>query len=411
MWQESRYARVLALAIVLVLLAACGGAGGGAASGDTITFGAAISITGKTAKEGEYTRDGYQFYEDTINKQGGIKVGDKTYKVKVVFYDDESKSERTAQLYEKLINEDKVNFLLGPYGSGPTGTAAPIAEKYKIPMIEANGAAESIFSQGYKYTFGVLTPAPAYLRGVVDLALSQDPKPTSVAVLSADDPFSVEVADAAKSYAEQKGLQVVYYQKYPNASTELRAPLTQAKASNPDLFLNSGHLQESVAIMQQARELGFSAKGMAFSVGPAIADFQNTLKGDANYVMGGSQWTPALKYQGDDLFKTPENYNNLFKQTFGYEPAYQAAESTAAGVTYAKAIEAAGSLDVDKVRDATAKLNFTSFYGKVHFDERGLNDVKPMAVEQWQNGRKVTVWPADVAETKPLWPMPSWSAR
>ncbi len=120
---------------------------------DTIVFGAAISLTGKTAKEGEYTRDGYQFYVDTMNQAGGIKVGGKTYKVALKYYDDESKSERTAQLVEKLINEDKVNFLLGPYASAPTATAAPIAEKYKIPMVEANGSAESIFNKGYKYSF------------------------------------------------------------------------------------------------------------------------------------------------------------------------------------------------------------------------------------------------------------------
>jgi len=104
-----------------------------ASAADTIVLGAAISITGKTAKEGEYTRDGYQFAIDTLNQNGGIKVGGKSYQLQLKYYDDETKSERTAQLFEKLVNEDKVNFLLGPYASAPTGTAAPIAEKYKIP--------------------------------------------------------------------------------------------------------------------------------------------------------------------------------------------------------------------------------------------------------------------------------------
>jgi len=221
--------------------------------------------------------------------------------------------------------------------------------------------------------------------------LTLDPKPASVAVLTADDPFSVEVADAAQKYAEQKGLQVVYSQKYPNASTDLRAPLTEAKGKNPDLLLNSGHLQESLAIVQQAKELGFSPKGFGFSVGPGTPDFQTTLQNDANYVLGGVQWTPALKYHGDDLFQTPEAYNTLYKQTFGYE--------------------AAGTADQAKVRDAIAALNFMAFYGQIKFDERGINATKPMAVEQWQNGRRVTVWPTDVAEVKALWPMPAWSAR
>jgi branched-chain amino acid transport system substrate-binding protein len=377
----------------------------------TLVFGAPISLTGSTAKEGALQRDGYDLWRDTYNKSGGINVNGKHYKIETKYYDDASNAQQSATLADKLINEDKVNFLLGPYGTSSTLQVSTVAEKNKMPMIEGNGAAESIFSQGYKYTFGVLAPAKNYLRGVVDLALTLDPKPATLGVLSADDPFSVEVADAARTYAEQKGMQVVYYQKYPNASTDLRAPLTEAKAKNPDLLLNSGHLQESVAIMQQSKELGFNPKGFAFSVGPGTPDFQTTLQNDANYVMGGVQWTPALKYNGDDLFKTPSDYNTLYKQTFGYEPAYQSADGTACGVAYVKAIEAAGSTEPAKVRDAIAKLNFQSFYGQITFDDRGINVNKPMAVEQWQNGHRVTVWPTDVAETKALWPMPAWSTR
>jgi len=377
----------------------------------TLVFGAPISLTGSTAKEGGLTRDGYDLWRDTYNKAGGINVAGKHYKIETKYYDDASNAQQSATLAEKLIKEDNVNFLLGPYGTSPTLQVSTVAEKNKIPMIEGNGAAESIFSQGYKYTFAVLSPARSYLRGVVDLVLTLDPKPTSVAVLSADDPFSVEVADSAKTYAEQHGLQVVYYQKYPNASTDLRAPLTEAKAKNPDLFLNSGHLQESLAIMQQAKELGFSPKGFAFSVGPSVPDFESSLKGDANFVMGGTQWTSALKYQGDDLFKTPQAYNTLYKQTFNYDPSYQSADATACGIAFVKAIEAAGSTDASKVRDAIAALDFMSFYGQLKFDERGINLVKPMAVEQWQSGRRLTVWPAEVAEAKALWPLTPWSAR
>jgi len=377
----------------------------------TLVFGAPVSLTGSTAKEGGLTRDGYDLWRDTYNANGGININGKHYKIETKYYDDASDAQQSATLTDKLINEDKVNFLLGPYGTAPTLQDSTVAEKNKMPMIEGNGAAESIFSQGYKYTFGVLAPAQNYLRGVIDLVVTLDPKPQSVAVLSADDPFSVEVADAVRTYAEQKGMQVVYYQKYPNASTDLRAPLTEAKAKNPDLLLNSGHLQESLAIMQQSKELGFNPKGFGFSVGPGTPDFQTTLQNDANYVLGGTQWTPSLKYNGDDLFKTPENYNTLFKQKFGYEPAYQSADGTAAGVAFVKAIESAGSTDPAKVRDAIAALNFTSFYGVIKFDSRGINVDKPMAVEQWQSGRRVTVWPADVAEAKALWPFPGFGSH
>src|SRR5207253_4146156 len=139
----------------------------------------------------------------------------------------------------------------------------------------------------------------------------------------ADDPFSVEVAEAARKYAEGKSLQVVYYQKYPNNSTDLRAPLTETKGKNPDIFLNSGHFAESVAIMQQAKELSFQAKLYGFSVGPSLPDFQTTLKNDANYVVGGAQWTADLKYQGDDLFQNSANYRDMYNARWGHNPSYQ----------------------------------------------------------------------------------------
>ena len=406
--------RGLALITVLgLLLAACGSAGG-TASSDTIVFGAAISITGKTAKEGEYTRDGYQMFIDTIKEQGGIKVGGKTYQVKLVFYDDESKSERTAQLYEKLINEDKVNFLLGPYGSAPTGTAAPIAEKYKIPMIEANGAAESIFSKGYKYTFAVLSPGKNYLRGIVDAVLAKDPSVKTVAILGENEPFSKEVAGGAAEYAKEKGLEVVYQELYPTGTQDVSALLTNIKGKTPDLLLGAGHLQDSLLIVKQAKDLGVSPKAMGFSVGPSSPEFRDNLKGNADYIFGATQWTDALKYNGDDAWKTPKAFADAFTAKYpNYKSIpYQVAESTAALVAYQHAIEKAGSLDPQAVRDAIAGLDIMTFYGQIKFDERGVNIYKPMAVEQLQpGGKKYTVFPVDVAEKEALYPMPAWDQR
>src|SRR5581483_4322080 len=236
---------VVALALAVMACSSVGGPAAGGSSGDggAIVFGAPISLTGSLTKEGRLTRDGYEIWKDTYNAAGGITVGGKKYKIETKYYDDESDAQKTATLADKLIKEDKVNFLLGPYGTSATLQMSTVAEKNKIPMVEGNGAAESIFSQGYQYTFGVLSPAKNYLTGAIDMALAQNPKPATVAILSADDPFSVEVADAAKKYAEEKGLQVVYYQKYPDKSTDLRAPLTEAKGKNPDFFINSGHLQ------------------------------------------------------------------------------------------------------------------------------------------------------------------------
>ena len=381
---------------------------------DTIVFGAAISITGKTAKEGEYTRDGYQFAIDKINEMGGIKVGGKTYKVELKYYDDETKPERTAQLIEKLINEDKVNLILGPYGSSPTGTAAPICERYKIPMVEANGAAETIFSKGYKYSFMILSPAKNYLRGVLDTILKKDPSAKTLAILGENEAFSKEVAQGASEYAKERGMNVVYDELYPTNAQDVSALLTAIKGKNPDIILGSGHLQDSLLIVKQSKDLGVSPKAMGFSVGPSSPEFKANLGKAADYIFGATQWTEALHYDGEDPWKTPRAFGDAFRAKM---PAYkvipyQVAESAVAVIAYQKAIEKAGSIDPTKVRDALAALDMMTFYGKIKFDARGVNIYKAMAAEQYNpDGNKYTVWPFDVAEKGALYPMPAWDKR
>ena len=385
-----------------------------ALAADTIVFGAAISITGKTAKEGGYTRDGYQFAIDKINEMGGIKVGGKTYKVALKYYDDETKPERSAQLFEKLINEDKVNLLLGPYGSSPTGTAAPIAERYKIPMVEANGSAESIFSKGYRYTFMILSPARTYLRGIIDAVLAKDPNVKTVAILGENESFSKEVAGGAAEYATEKKLTVVYAELYPTNAQDVSALLTAIKGKNPDVILGSGHLQDSLLIVKQAKDLGVSPKAIGFSVGPSSPEFSTNLGKSADYIFGATQWTEALKYNGEDAWKTPKAFGDAFRAKHpDYKTIpYQVAESAVAVIAYQKAIEKAGTIEPTKVRDALAALDIMTFYGKIKFDSRGVNVYKPMAVEQYQpDGKKYTVWPQDVAEKPPMYPMPAWDKR
>lgn len=402
-----KHARTLAAAALL-----CSGLP--ALAADTVVFGAAISITGKTAKEGEYTRDGYQFAIYTINALGGVKIGGKAYTVALKYYDDESKSERTAQLIEKLVNEDKVNFLLGPYGSSPTGTAAPIAEKYRIPMVEANGAAESIFSKGYRYTFAILSPAKLYLRGVIDCVRARDASARTVAILGENESFSKEVAAGAAEYAKEKGMEVVYQELYPSNTQDVSALLTAIKSKAPHVILGSGHLQDSLLIVKQAKDLSVSPRAMGFSVGPSSPEFRENLKKNSDYVFGATQWTEALRYAGDDPWKTSQAFAAAFraKHAGTRDIAYQVAESAIAVVAYQRAIEKAGTLDPTKVRDALAAIDMMTFYGQVRFDARGVNIYKPMVVEQLQpDGRKYTVWPASVAEKDALYPMPAWDKR
>src|SRR2546423_9500218 len=199
------------LAGLAVFLAACGGSSSANSptTGSTIVFGAAVSLTGAQAKEGGLTKQGYDLWLDWIKARGGIVVNNVKHPVEIKYEDDQSNANLSATLVQKLITDEKANFILGPYGSAATASDAVIAEKNGIPMVEANGAAQSIFSKGYKFTFGVLSPANKYLTGVIDMAATLSPKPTTIAMLTANDNFSVEEAKAVEDYAPSKGMQGV----------------------------------------------------------------------------------------------------------------------------------------------------------------------------------------------------------
>ncbi|GAC1338959.1 MAG: amino acid ABC transporter substrate-binding protein [Candidatus Dormibacteria bacterium] len=409
--------RAWTIAAAVVLLSACGSSGGatgssGATTGEPIVFGAAVSLTGALSKEGGLTKQGYDLWLDWINQRGGIVVKNVKHPVKILYEDDQSKPDQSAILVQKLITDEKAQYILGPYGSPATATDAVIAEKNGVPMVEANGAARSIFSKGYKYTFAVLSPANKYLTGVVDMAATLSPKPTTLAMVSADDSFSLEVAKAVVDYAPTKGINVVFNAKYPNGSTDVSGVLSQAKAQHPDILMNSGHLAEAIAINKSAKDLKLDAKIAAYSVGPSTPDFIKALGKDADYVYAGSQWTPQVKYTPSFYLSVPD-YVAAYKKKYSTtdDPDYHVAESTAGCLAFQKALENAGSLDPGKVRDALAALDVMTFFGQVKFDSSGVNTFKPMVVEQIQSGKHYTVYPKDVANGKPSYPAPAWEQR
>lgn len=389
--------------LILALLAGC--AGGASGQPPTLWFGATLSITGPTAKEGEHTLNGYKLFVETVNQRGGMRVGGRVYQAALRYYDDESRPERAAELYEKLIAEDRVDLLLGPYGSEPTEAAARVAERHQIPLLAGNGSADGIFAQGYQWTFGVMTPASRYLDGIIDLAAQARPPLASVAILAADELFARAVAEGAADYARRRGLRVLAVERYPADAQDLSAVLARVAPLQPDLLLGATHLQDALLIVRQARAQGLRPRAVGFSVGPSSPEFRRNLRADADYVFGATQWTAALTYRGDDLWGTPAAFDRAFRARYpdsGSTP-YAAATAAAELVVYQRALEQAGTLERAAVRDALRGLALETFYGPIRFDPQGLNRSKPMAVEQLQpDGGAYTVYPQAMAERPAL---------
>lgn len=393
-----------------IMVSACAIPGRGATSdGRTITFGLTISITGERAAEGAYSRDGYLFYINSINRQGGIDVGGKRYRVALRYYDDQSQPKLVAALYRKLVVDDKVNFLIGPYSSVLTAAAAPVAEQHGIPLVAPHGSARGIYVSGFKYVFSIVSPAENYLKGIIAVVLSQHPRPTTLALLGEYEPFSREAIAGAAEYATARGMRVVTQLYYLPQPSDVSAQLLAINRTHPDVLLAAGHLQDSILIARQARDLCLSPKAIGFSVGPSLPAFRANLQSEGNYIFGATQWTSDLRYRGDDQWGTPKAYADAFRSAYpGYDQVpYQAAESTAALVVYQHALESAGSLDHRAVRTALARLDIMTFYGRIRFDSMGINTYKPMAVVQLQpDGKTYTVFPFDVATKRALYPIP-----
>jgi branched-chain amino acid transport system substrate-binding protein len=371
---------------------------------DTLTIGAALSLTGSLSREGGLTREGYDRCADVVNRKGGVRVGGRTYRLALRYQDDQSTPDVASRLVEQM-NSSGIKLLLGPYGSASTEAAAAVVERNGQVMVEGAGADDKIFAKGYRRIFAVLSPASRYLASIVQAAveLGQE-KPKRVAIISADDGFSKTAAEGGRAEARRQGLDVVGVQYVPNGTTDVSGALTKLRPLRPDLILGSVHLQEGIAIVRQSNELGLSpARGFGETVAPPTPDFVRTLGKSAEGVLGSSQWTPDASGR-DDWFGTAADYAAAFKVRYGRDAVYHNAEASAACLAMVMAIDRAGSLEPDKVRDALAGLDADSFFGPLRFDPTGKNTAKPMYVIQIQDGRIVTVWPRGHL-TQPLRPV------
>jgi branched-chain amino acid transport system substrate-binding protein len=395
------------LSCVFLVTASCRGIGGddeeaAGAQGGTLRFGAALSLTGQLSREGVLTREGYEYAKKIINEKGGVKVGDQTYELDITYQDDKSAPDVAAQLVDQM-NDDGIKFMMGPYGSSSTEAASAVVERNGQLMISSAGADDKIYDKGYQNIFGVLSPASEYLATIVKaVAEDANPKPQTVAILSADDGFSKTSAEGGAAEAEKQGMEVVATEFFPEGATDVSNQLTKVKPMNPDLILGAVHLEEGIAIVKQAKELGVEPSGgFGETVAPPTPDFSETLGQDAENVLGSSQWTTQTEGE-DDYFGTAEDYAKGFEAEYGRAPEYHNAEATAAALAMVLAIQEAGSLEVDAVREALADMDETSFFGAIKFDDTGKNIYKPMQVIQIQGGKPVTVWPVSDAEL--IWP-------
>jgi branched-chain amino acid transport system substrate-binding protein len=379
---------------------------------ETLTLGSAISLTGKYATNGVHAKNGYEFAIKKIAENGGVKVGDKCYNFNVIYYDDESKGDRGATLAERLINQDKVQYMLGPYSSGLTKAIAPVTEKYRIPMVEAEGASRSLFNKGYKYLFAVLSTSEQYLASAVALAAEQSEKngkmasDVKVAIAVENDPFSLDIRAGVQEDAAKYGMNVVIDEQLPRDLSDMSAILTKVKLLKPDLLVVSGHSKGAATAVRQIGEQRINVPMVAITHCEA-ADVVGNFGEAANDILCSTQWAETLTYE-DPIFGTAANYEQEFKGEYPEyaekKVPYQTAQASAAVYVFKDAFERAGSVDKEAVRDAISETDLKTFYGDIRFSDAGNNIAKPMVLRQIQNGEYNVVAPSAFASHALNWP-------
>jgi branched-chain amino acid transport system substrate-binding protein len=395
------------------LLSACGGeAGEGAA--EAFKVGAVLELSGASATGGQIAQRGYQLWADTVNKAGGLAIGDTKYNVELVVQDCRSDPATGADAASRLITEDGVNAIFGAYTSGVQLAMDPICAKYRVPCIAGSAESPNVWLKQPAFTFGVIpavdTTAARSIQSIVDTAY---PRPATAAVVGANEPFSDNTAEGFRAGAEQAGLRVVHFSLFP-PNADLAPVAGVVAAERPDIVAVGGHDVLLVDFVRAMAATGYTPKAIIEHYGITDASFAQALGRQADGVMGISVWLPTATFR-DDLFGSAGDYAKAYEQAHGSPPDYTAAGCSAAGQVLQAAVEKLGeppSLSEDarvKLNELIAGTDLQTFYGPIRFASEGNHfhnntALDPMLV-QIQAGQVKAIAPPDAAQAPIIYPL------
>jgi branched-chain amino acid transport system substrate-binding protein len=386
------------LSTAVVAIGSWSASGSQARAEDVIRFGAPLPLTGPLAPEGIKQQQGYDLWAEQANKAGGISVGGKKYKVEIVYADYQSNTPRAVQTTEQMITQDNINFLFGAFGSGAAKAASTVSEKYKVPTIAAAASSSQVYDQGYKYLFGTFTPNDTLTTPLTQIIKAKAPDVKKVAILARNDLFPLAIAQEMEKSAKANGLDVVYFEKYAIGTLDHSATLSQIKSLDPQWIFVTGYINDLLLVRKQMVDQELKAPVVTMIAGPAYQDFIESAGQTADNITSASWWHPAERYEGKDIFGTTENFVKLFHDKYKSDPDYGQASAAVCGALFQMAIERAGSLDRDKVRDELAKLDVVTFWGPVKFGPNGqINSLEP-PVFQIQGSKPVVLFPQAIKQ-------------
>jgi branched-chain amino acid transport system substrate-binding protein len=392
--------RAVAGAVAVAVLGWAAPAPIAAADQPPIVIGATISETGSYAVDAKYALEGYQLWIKEQNAKGGL-LG---RKIELKTYDDASDPATAVNLYERLIDQDHVDVIVGPYSSAITAAVANVAEKHKMPMISPEVSAAAPFKRGLRYLFMGIAQSTHYVEGVIALAKANGYK--RIAVTGEDSAFPRSIAGALPDLAKAAGLDIVYSELYPHNASDYSAVTQKIKQANADALFSISYFPDAIGMLRALKSANVPLKLVYFAVGPSEPNFGKEAGKDADGVLATTNWSANLK--------TPNNgeFARDFAATYHSAPDYHAAANYSALEVLGAAIARVKSLDQEKLRDQFANTKMQTVMGSYEVDPAtGLQLGYTSLTLQWQGGKQYIVAPPAMAERKPIAPFPAWSAH
>ena len=382
--------------------------------------GVVTELSGSLATGGNVTKRGYDLWAQEVNAKGGIEIKGKKYQVKLYYADAQSNPASGAAAAERLITQEKVDFILGPYSSGVTIAVAPVVEKYKIPMITGSAESPLIWTNKFLYTFGTVPPINFTGATPIKTLSELKPAPKTAVILGSNDTFSKASAEAFKAAAEAAKIKVLKFNIVP-AGQDLTPLLSAVRGLKPDLIAFGGHDEELIKLVKSLRQIDYTPKALLMHYGVTEPAFVEALGKDANQVFGASVWTNSAKTKSKILWPTAASYDAASMKAFNTPADYTQAGSSAAGIAFQVALQKIGATPGmseakrTELIKALEQIDIDTFYGKVKFATTGEYyhanvGMTPLTI-QIQNGKTVVVGPTSSQEAPPQYPLTPWKDR
>jgi branched-chain amino acid transport system substrate-binding protein len=375
----------------------------------TIKAGLSASLTGQFETQGTQALAGLTAWMDYVNGNGGLRVGGGNRPVTLVHYDDGSMADNARGNTERLIRQDQVDLLFGPYSAGLTTAAAEVADSNSKLLWNHGGAGDALYARGYRNVIGILTPADQYLVGAPLLARQANPDASKLAILRIDTGAFARVAvRGVEAVAHELGFTTILDLRYRPSQFQFTEIARHVAGLEPDLVVAVGRIRHDIAAARAlARVRDRGSIGLAVVVATPIVEFATALGSTADGFVGPTQWEPQASVAAPEFGPSPETVIQLLAgagQARSVPVDYPMAQAFAAGLVVERCVQEADTIDDQALRDTAGALDFTTFYGRFRIDCDGRQVGRSVTLVQRQDDQKVVVWPPEIAEGQLRYP-------